>query len=178
MLLSNALHESIGHVLRTRPILYPRPVQIEFPDGYQPVHLKCYRTARKVQKLLGHPVVAGITFLDRQNKLLPWPHMVNAVGPRLADGLIDASPQPDQANLGFAPIFVHETEMWNEVSMAYSGHPDPAAPEGSWGDANADKLSQEFLSPLRHKASVAWVYSTSMAVPDHIPEADSAAGSK
>jgi hypothetical protein len=153
-----------------RPIFYPKNVSLAFPDGFQPVHLKCYRTARKVQQLNGMPVIAGIAFLDKHDKLFPWPHMVNAIGSTLADGLIDASPTVSEPNLGFAPVFLNETVAWNAITAAYAELPVEMATSPSWGDPNADKLTRLFLETLRRRASVARQVSVAAAIPDSLPE--------
>jgi hypothetical protein len=134
--------------LLERPVLYPRHISLEFPNGYEPKHLRCYDTARQVHSLTGWPVVAGIAFLDKSGKLFPWPHMVNLQGNKLTDLLVDASPTTVERNLGFVPIRLNETEAWNQITKAYQKFGAEAALGDRWGDPNADALTDEYYGPL------------------------------
>jgi hypothetical protein len=169
-MLNDFLYGFIDECLQTRPLFFPRPVSPVFPDGFKPRHLDCYGTARKVHEVKGYPVIAGLAFLDKDGKLYPWPHMVNAVGPTLADGLVDASPVPDQRNLGFVPVKLTETKAWNAITAAYMQMPGMGS--GSrWQDANADKLTQEYLPWLRGQADFAQLAPPSIEIPASMPAA-------
>jgi hypothetical protein len=115
-------------------------------------------------------VVAGIRFLDKVGKLFPWPHMVNGVGTSIADGLVDASPVPDQRDLGFVPIRVTETSAWNEITAAYQAVPELVANGPSWGCPNADDLTARYYSRLLIQADCANWETAEIAVPPSIPK--------
>lgn len=168
-MLNSSLFALLNEWLSNRPLFYPTVVLLKFPDGYVPVHKKCYRTACKVSNWKGYSIVAGIRFLEKAGKLYPWPHMVNAVSSTICDGLIDASPAVNEPDLGFVPIRSNETSAWNEITKAYDKlfqHVD--SPE--WNDPFADTLTARHLVSLRNKADCARWQSASIAVPIGIPE--------
>jgi len=169
-MLSPGLHSLLVDWIANRPTLYPMRFTGTFPDGFRPTHLKCYATTKKVHEHFGHPIIAGIALLDKLGKLYPWPHMVNAIGAQLKDGLVDASPVPDQPNLGFVPIQVTETSAWNEITAAYLSA-SPAAQLGPrWGCSYADDLTDKYFDILRSRAAAASWNAGAIAVPPTIPE--------
>jgi hypothetical protein len=170
MNLSAEIHSVLVDWITTRPIVHPRPFNAPFPNGYQPIHLKCYRTAQNVEECFGYPIVAGIRFLDKIGKLFPWPHMVNATGPRLIDGLVDASPIPDQPDLGFVPIKLNETELWNQIVAAYAAASSEAANGQSWNCPRADDLTERFFTKMSDKANCLQWQVAAVAVPSCTPE--------
>lgn len=169
--LADGLYQLLTHWLWTRPILYPRAIALTFESGFVPEHLRCYETAREVHRMTGWPVIAGIALLDKGGKLFPWPHMVNLQGATLHDFLVDASPPQMERNLGFVPIRLDETEAWNQITFAYDRFSETGdAPR--WGDANADALTDEFLSPLTARADVMQWHSESIEIPATMPALD------
>lgn len=170
MILSPQLHGLLTEWLDNRPIYFPERFSKPLPAEFVPQHLDCYGTARTIHANFGYPVIAGIRFLDKAGKLFPWPHMVNALGPRIADGLVDASPIPDQTDLGFIPIKVTETSAWNEITAAYHTATPAAATGSSWGCQYADDLSHRYLAILYSQAECRNWDTETVAVPASIPK--------
>ena len=137
-------------VLEKGEFFLPEQAVLLFADDFQPTHRQCHITAMQVAVEAGFPPVPGIAFFNVNEKLYPWPHMVN----RRADGvLIDCSPRPDQPMLGFAESGWAAMTHWRRVTEAYDAlgrHADAA----SWGDPLADALTRDFLPPLRELALV------------------------
>ena len=171
MKLEPFLHSLLTDWLENRPVLYPARYSGTLPAGFKPGHLDCYGTSRAVYAHAGLTVIAGITMLEKSAKLFPWPHMVNALGERLVDGLVDASPSPDQRNLGFIPIHVTETNAWNAITAAYQSASQACANGPSWGCANADDLTVRYLRRLQNQADCAHWIAQEVAVPNSIPKA-------
>ncbi|HEX8512127.1 MAG TPA: hypothetical protein VF688_03380 [Allosphingosinicella sp.] len=170
MILRPELHALLVDWITNRPIFYPTRFTGTFPDGFRPTHLKCYATTKKVYEHFGYPIIAGIALLDKDDKLYPWPHMVNATGSHLKAGLVDASPVPDQPNLGFVPIRVNETLAWNEITTAYLSASRAAQFGPRWGCNWADDLTDRFFDILRSRAASASWSASAVAVPPTIPE--------
>lgn len=175
MILTDSLFQFLEVCLSRRPLLFPTPVDLEFSGGWLPTHLDCYGTARRVETEFGWPVIAGITMLEKCGKLYPWPHMVNAQGELLGANLVDASPQPREPNLGFLPIRLNETQIWNDLTAAYARAEPRNAMGSSWGCGLADLLTDRHLEPLREKALIFRSNAVGWEIPRWLPKAGQAA---
>lgn len=118
--------------------------------GYEAEFRQCHITAEVIKNAHGWPMIMGLSFLDKHNKLLVWPHVVNESAPGF---WLDFSPAPKERVLGFAP-FNWDAERFNSINADY----DSLAANGllpSYGDPLADKLTADFLEPLRNLLPVA-----------------------
>lgn len=123
----------------------PVPLKLAFADNFVPVHLKCHLTAMQVAIETGFEPVIGIAFIDLHEKLYPWPHVVN----RRADGvLVDASPPIPDPVLGFIETGWTAISQWRRIITVYNALAGQAH-AARWGDAIADRLTDDFLPGLR-----------------------------
>lgn len=144
-MLSDAAYAYLRALLTERDFVFPERAIFMFSHDFSPVHLQCHQTAMQVAIESGWPPVVGIQFIDLRGKLYPWPHMVN----RRQDGvLVDCSPKPDHPVLGFIETGWAEFAEWRQVIADYDAL-GAYADKPCWGDALADRLSEEFLHPIQ-----------------------------
>lgn len=143
-MISPQVHAFLNQMLSTGTVEFPPAIAEPFASGFEPHFQACHITAAKAEAEKGYPAVAGVAFLNLNGKLYPWPHFVNM---RASGELVDFSPRPDQAMLGFIRIAFHQRPMMQPIIDQYNAlHANAGAPV--WNDQLADGLGAQHMPML------------------------------
>jgi hypothetical protein len=142
-MLTEAQYHYLDQALATNPTLRIPEAPYPLNDGHVPQPAQCQVTAGHLEQVLGWGVQFGISWVDSDGLLLPWPHVINWVG----EQLIDYSCPIPNPKLAFTQI-ANDVDMMNQIT-ATAGSPVRILQPKMWGDPLLQQLHVKWYPKLR-----------------------------
>lgn len=119
--------------------------EVPYPldDGHVPQPAQCHVTATHLEQTKGWGAQLGISWVDMDGLLLPWPHVINWVEGRL----VDHSDPIAMPKLAFT-LIGSDVGMFNDIT-ASAGSPTSSLQPKMWRDPLLQQLHLAWYEKLK-----------------------------